>query len=81
MTASVPPSTGRIPPPTATNPPTPAPTTIHPTLALAVWPLLTVSVFGALTDVGVPVEILLVVGLVVVVDGGADDFGVWMDVA
>jgi len=68
----VPPATGRILPPTATAPPTPTPTTIHPTWALTVWPLLTVNVFEALTTVGVMVGFRVVV----VVAGGDDDFAV-----
>jgi len=52
ITPLSPPATGRRLPPTATAPPTPTPTTIHPTSALAVWPLLTVNVFEALISVG-----------------------------
>ena len=78
MIAPVPPAIGRILPPTATAPPTPTPTTIHPTWALTVWPLLTVNVFEALTSVGVMVGLMLwfVVGFVVVVASGGDDFGI-----
>src|SRR6266498_2841604 len=76
MITSVPPATGRILSPTATAPPIPTPTTIHPTWALTVWPLLTVNVFDALTSVGVMVGFCIVVGLVVIVAGGGDDFGV-----
>jgi len=76
MIASVPPATGRILSPTATAPPIPTPTTIHPTWALTVRPLLTVNVFEALTCVGVVVGFRVVVGLVVVVADGGDDLGV-----
>ena len=75
MIASVPPTTGRTVSPTATAPPIPTPTTIHPTWALTVWPLLTVNVFEALTGVGVMVGFWVLVELVVVA-GDDDDFGV-----
>jgi len=76
MIAVVPPSTGRVAPPTETAPPTPIPTTIHPTCALAVCPLLTVSVFEALLNsVDVLVEFLAVV-----VAGRGDGFRVLVDV-
>jgi len=76
MIAVVPPSTGRVAPPTETAPPRPIPTTIHPTCALAVCPLLTVSVFEALLNsVDVLVEFLAVV-----VAGRGDGFRVLVDV-
>ena len=82
MITSVPPATGRIFPPTTTDPPAPTPTTIHPTCALAVWPLLTVNVLEALITSGdVPVEIRVVVKVAVVVAGGGDDFRVLVDVS
>ena len=77
MTPSVPPATGRVFPPTATDPPTPTPTTIHPTCALAVWPLLTVNVLVAVTGFEVTGFRLVVEfkAVDVVADGG-EDFGV-----
>lgn len=79
MIPFVPPATGRTLSPTATAPPTPTPTTIHPTCALAVWPLLTVNVLEALViDVKVLLEfwVVRVVELALVVAGGGDDSGV-----
>ena len=81
MIASVPAATGRILSPTATAPPIPTPTTIHPTWALTVWPLLTVNVFEALTDVGVIVDFWVAVRLAVVAAGSGADFGVFVDVS
>ena len=53
MTPAVPPAIGIMLPSTTTDPPTPTPTTLHPTWAFAVWPLLTVNVLVALTRVEV----------------------------
>jgi len=78
MTPAVPPATGIISPPTATDPPTPTPTTIHPTWALAVWPLLTVNVLEALIEV--LEESRVVVEVVVVVAAGGDELGAFVDV-
>ena len=69
MIAAVSPATGRTVSPTATAPPIPTPTTIHPTWALTVWPLLIVNVFGVLVG-------FCVVGIGVVVANGGDDFRV-----
>ena len=76
MIPSMPPATGMTSPPTATDPPIPIPTTIHPTCALAVLPPLIVNVLVALTGVEVLMEFWVVVGLALVVTGGADSVDV-----
>jgi len=74
MTPTAPPATGRTSPPATTAPPVPTPTTTHPTKALTVWPLLTVTV-------GCTPELVLfvVVGRGVVIPGGGDRVGVGVD--
>jgi len=77
MIPPVPPATGRVFPPTATDPPTPTPTTIHPTCALAVWPLLTVNVLVAVTAFGVTgIWVVVEMEAVDVVADGSEDLGV-----